>query len=87
MKSIKEISDEILGECFNLRDLDKYMTEAGYHSDLPDADLDTIAKDEAIIYLGKEEDAEVIIDLLITRKSPLPEAFRVIVKGINELDG
>jgi hypothetical protein len=88
MKSIKEINKEISGKCFNLRDLDKYMVEAGYHSILPDADLETIAEDEAVVYLGKEKEAEVIINLLVTRRSPMPEAFRMVVipEGINELD-
>lgn len=86
MKSIKEMKEEIGGEFFNIRELDNYMVEAGYHSNLPDADLDTIARDEAVIYLGKEETAEVMIDLLITRRSSLPETFCMIVRDVHVLD-
>lgn len=87
MKTIKEITEEIQEEWFSLHDLDNYMVAAGYHSNLPDADLKAIAEDESIIYLGKEKPAKVYIRLLITRRSIFPDAFRVIVKQINELDG
>ena len=87
MKNIKEITEEIQEEWFSLRDLDNYMVAAGYHSNLPDADLKAIAEDESIIYLGKEKPAKVYLRLLITRRSIFPDAFRVIVRnvvGIND---
>ena len=86
MKSMEEMKEEIGGKFSRFSDLDKYMVEAGYHSNLPDADLDTIAKDEAVIYLGEEEEAEIIIDLLITRWNPFPDAFGMIIKDIHVLD-
>ena len=87
MKTIKEITEEIQEGQFSLRDLDEYMVTAGYHSNLPDADLKAIAEDESIIYLGKEKPAKVHLRLLITRRSIFPDAFRVIVRnvvGIND---
>ena len=84
MKSIKEIRNEISGEHFNLRDLDEYMVKAGYHSNLPDADLAVIGKDEAIIYLGKEEESEVTLDLLITRWAAFADAFCAVVTDVRE---
>lgn len=61
------------------------MVKAGYHSNLEDADLDAIGKDEKIIYLGREKDRKVEIELLITRRSALPDAFGAIITGIHEL--
>lgn len=85
MKSVKEIGNEIKNKHFTLRELDAYMVKAGYHSDLEDADLDMIGKDEKVIYLGKEEDRKVEIELLITRRSALPDAFGAIVTNVYEL--
>ena len=53
MKSIKEIKDEIGGKFLDFSELDNYMIQAGYHSNLPDVDLTTLGKDSSIIYLGK----------------------------------
>lgn len=85
MKSAKEIRNEIKNKHFTLRELDAYMTKAGYHSNLEDADLDLIGKDEKAIYLGKEEDGKVEIKLLITRRSALPDAFGAIITNVHEL--
>lgn len=85
MKTVEEIRNEIKNTHFTLRELDAYMTKAGYHSNLEDADLDLIGKDEKAIYLGKEEDRKVEIELLITRRSALPDAFGAIITDIHEL--
>lgn len=85
MKSVEEIKNEIKNKHLTLRELDAYMARTGYHSNLEDADLDLIGKDEKVIYLGKEEDRKVEIELLITRRSALPDAFGAIIVDINEL--
>ena len=85
MKSVEEIRNEIKNKHLTLRELDVYMARAGYHPNLEDADLDLIGKDEKAIYLGKEEDGKVEIELLITRRSALPDAFGAIVTNVYEL--
>lgn len=85
MKSVEEIRNEIKNKHLTFRELDAYMTKAGYHSNLEDADLDLIGKDEKAIYLGKEEDGKVEIKLLITRRSALPDAFGAIITNVHEL--
>lgn len=82
MKSIKEIKDEIGGKFLDFSELDNYMIQAGYHSNLPDVDLTTLGKDSSIIYLGKEEEGMVNFDLIVTRWSPFPDTFNMIIKDV-----
>lgn len=82
MKSIEKIKEEIGGKFLDFSELDKYMVSAGYHSNLPDVDLTTLGKEAAIIYLGKEEEGMVNFDLVVTRWSPFPDTFNMIIKDV-----
>ena len=84
MKSVEEIRNEIKDEYLTLKKLDVYMVKAGYHSNLEDTDLDLIGKDEKAIYLGKEENRKVEIELLITHRSAFPDTFGAIITDIHE---
>lgn len=82
MKSIEKIKEEIGGKFINFRELDNYMVQAGYHSNLSDADLAEVCKDSSTIYLGKEDVVTVEVDLVITRWSPFPDTFNMIIKDV-----
>lgn len=82
MKTIEKIKEEIGGKFLDFSELDKYMVQAGYHSNLADVDLVALGKDASIIYLGKEEEGMAKLDLIVTRWSPFPDTFNMIIKDV-----
>lgn len=82
MKSVEKIKEEIGGKFLDFSELDNYMVQAGYHSNLADVDLVALGKDASIIYLGKEEEGMAKLDLIVTRWSPFPDTFNMIIKDV-----
>lgn len=82
MKTIEKIKEEIGGKFLDFSELDKYMVQAGYRSNLADVDLVALDKNASIIYLGKEEEGMVNLDLIVTRWSPFPDTFSIIIKDV-----
>lgn len=85
MKTVKELKTELEGRNISFGHLNRYMVEAGYHSNLDDAGLAEIKKDSKLVFLGKEEHGKVEMTILITRQSAFAEFFYMVITDVKEM--
>lgn len=85
MKTVTELKTELEGRNLSFGHLNRYMVEAGYHSNLDDVDLLEVKRDSKLIFLGKEEPGKVEMTMLITRQSAFAENLYMVITDIKEM--